>query len=536
MSHQDELYLANRFSADVDRLLEQQDRIEETPVSAEYEELLGIAERLASLDFSAGHPLHERLRRELMARYRERYVRRRLRVGSWPRPRWRAALAGLAVVLLCVGLLAVYPPARVLAQETWQTVLRTVQLVRALPRLSGGVLAAGLTTSIESPTEAVPLVDFPVRVPSYLPQDYEFKYGLVSHLPVQSVSFDYGIPYGRIVTLPSGRAISGETYRGLRISQMKGNFPGPWPIGGATVEEVNVGGQPGLWLTGLPMVQAEISVIAQKRVTVKTTMKDNKVVEQEILSEEETPLEVLEETPPEVLDRTPATALMWEEDDLLLSVLDLDGRFPLEEMIRVAEGLVLISTVPPEKLPIPTPRPETTWQELTSVEEMVAGASFSPYVFDPLPQGWQLESIASLGPSDRPLERRYLLCYRHSRDAYIRLIEGLSVPLLTWPNDIERGDGALRHVADNGLEVWTSDMHQWSRESSIKETARSNERPIPDEVHAMFLRTPNGFSLELIAVDVSWTETLALIEHLTLAPGADPALNSRLMKGCYPCP
>jgi len=26
------------------------------------------------------------------------------------------------------------------------------------------------------------------------------------------------------------------------------------------------------------------------------------------------------------------------------------------------------------------------------------------------------------------------------------------------------------------------------------------------------------------------------IEHLTLAPGAAPALNSRLMKGRYPCP
>ena len=26
------------------------------------------------------------------------------------------------------------------------------------------------------------------------------------------------------------------------------------------------------------------------------------------------------------------------------------------------------------------------------------------------------------------------------------------------------------------------------------------------------------------------------IEHLTLTPGADPTLNSRLMKGCYPCP
>ena len=26
------------------------------------------------------------------------------------------------------------------------------------------------------------------------------------------------------------------------------------------------------------------------------------------------------------------------------------------------------------------------------------------------------------------------------------------------------------------------------------------------------------------------------IKHPTLASGADPALNSRLMKGCYPCP
>jgi|GEM_PF-1376659 len=522
MSHQDELYLANRFSADVDRLLEQQDRIEETPVSAEYEELLGVAERLASLDFSAGHPLHERLRRELMARYRERYGHHRLRVGFWPRRQGRAALAGLAVVLLCVGLLAVYPPARALAQETWQTVLRTVQLIRALPHLTGEALAGGLTTSIESPAEAVPLVNFPVRAPSYLPQDYEFKFGFVSHLPVQSVSFDYGVPYGRIVTLTSGRAISGEIYRGLRIFQMKGNFPGMWPIGEAIAQEVTVGGQPALWLTGLPVVQAQASV------TIRATVKDNEGVEQEVLSRQE--------TSPEVLARTPVTALMWEEGDLLLTVIDLDGRFSLEEMTRIAEGLVPISTLPPEKLPTPTPQTEITGHEIASVEEMVAGTKFGPYVFDPLPQGWRLESIVALRASDRPLERRYLLHYRHSQDADIRLIEGLSVPLLSWPNDIERGDGALRHVADNGMEVWTSDMHQWTRESSIKETARSNERPIPDEVQAMFLRTPDGFSLELIAVDVSWDETLALIEHLTLAPGADPTLNSRLMKGCYPCP
>lgn len=517
---------ADRFSRDVDSLLNQAGRTDSEPTTTEYHQALDLARTLATTDFSAESQVRQELRRRLLNRISTRGKRQQ--PNAYPVRRFfqgRHSIVILAAVLtvflLSALVLAIYPPTRALAQETWQTVLRTVQLVRALPRLTGEVLA-GLATSIESPAEAVPLVDFAVRAPSYLPQDYEFKYGLVSHVPVQSVSFDYGVPYGRIVTLPSGRAISGETYRGLRIFQMKGNFPGPWPIGGATVEEVTIGGQPALWLTGLPVVQAQASI------TVRATVKDNEEIEQEVLSRQE--------TPPEVLDRTPMTALVWEEGDLLLSVLDLDGRFPLEEMIRIAEGLASISTFPPEKLPTPTPRPEMTAQEIAGLEEMVSGAEFGPYVFDPLPQGWQLERITAFGPSDRPLERRYLLIYRHSRDAYIQLIEGLSVPFLTWPNYIERSDGALCHVVDSGLEVWSSDTHQWARESSIKESARLNELPVPDEVQAMFLRTPDGFSIELVAVDVSWDETLALIEHLTLAPGADPALNSRLMRGCYPCP
>jgi hypothetical protein len=517
---------ADRFSRDVDSLLNEAGRVDSEPTPTEYRQALDLAHTLATTDFSAESRVRQALRRRLLNQIgtREGWQLRKeytMRTFFWQRRSTVTLTAVLAVFLLSTLVLAIYPPARTLAQETWQTVLRTVQLIRALPRLTSEALAS-VTTSVESPAEAAPLVDFPVRVPSYLPQDYEFKYGLVSHLPAQSVSCDYGIPYGRIIILSNGRAISGETYRGLRIFQMKGNFPGMWPIGEAIAQEVTVGGQRALWLTGLPVVQAQASV------TVRTTVKDNEEVEHEVLSRQE--------TPPEVLARTPVTALMWEEGDLLLSVFDLDGRFPLEEMTHIAEGLVPISTLPPEKLPTPTPWPETTGQEIASVEEMVAGAKFGPYTFDPLPQGWRLESITALEASDRPLERRYLLYYRHSQDANIRLIEGLSVPLMGWPNDIERGDGALRHVADNGLEVWTSDMHQWTRESSIKETARSNERPIPDEVHAMLLRTPDDFSLELIAVDVSWDETLALIEHLTLAPGADPTLNSRLMKGCYPCP
>lgn len=530
---------ADCFSRDVDSLLSEAGRTDSEPLPTEYRQALDLARILATTDFSAESRVRQALRRRLLNRVGEREERQRR--NAYPvRPFFRGRrstvilTAVLAVFLLSALILPVYPPTRTLAQETWQTVLRTVQLSRTLPRLIGEALA-GLTTAIESPTEAAPLVDFAVSVPSYLPQDYEFKYGLVSHLPVQSVSFDYGIPYGRIVILPNGRAVSARIYQGLRIFQMKGKFPGPWPIGEATIQEVTVSGQPGLWLTGLPMVRAESRVTAQSRVTVRTTIRDNEVIEQEILAHEDSLPEVFEEAPPEVLDRTPATALMWEEDDLLLSVLDLDGRFPLEEMIYIAEGLVPVSALPPEKLPTPMPWQETPWQEMTSVEEMVSGARFGPYIFNPVPQGWQLERITALGPSDRPLERRYLLYYRHSQDAYILLIEGLDVPLLSWPNHIE-GSGALRHVADNGIEVWTSDTHQWSREKSIKESAQLNELPVPDQVQAMFLRTPDGFIFELVAVDVSWDETLALIECLTPAPGADPALNSRLMKGCYPCP
>lgn len=517
---------ADRFSRDIDSFLNEAGRTDSEPTTTEYRQALDLARTLATTDFSAESQVRQELRSRLLNRIStpgKRQQRSAHPVRRFFQGRGSIVIlaAVLTIFLLSTLILAVYPPTRALAQETWQTVLRTVQLVRALPRLTSEALA-GLTISIESPAEAVPLVDFPVRAPSYLPQDYEFKFGYVSHLPVQSVSCDYGIPYGRIVTLPSGRAISGETYRGLRIFQMKGNFPGMWPIGEAIAQEVTVGGRPALWLTGLPVVQAQASV------TIRATVKDNEKVEQEVLSRQE--------TPPEVLARTPITALVWEEGNLLLSVFDLDGRFPLEEMVRVAEGLVPISTLPPEKLPTPTPWPEITGQEIASVEEMVARASFSPYVFDSLPQGWQLEQIVVFGPSDRPLEQRYLLHYRHSQDAYIRLIEGLSVPLQSWPKYVERSDGALRHVVDSGLEVWSSDMHQWAWESSIKETARSNERPVPDEVHAMFVRTPDGFGLELIAVDVSWDDTLALIEHLTLAPGAASALNSRLMKGCYPCP
>jgi hypothetical protein len=518
MRDQDQ-YQVNQFSTDIDRLLEHQGCIEEWSFPAEYKELLDVAVRLAKLDFNATSPIRRRLRQELMACYHERQGRRRMHTWVRLRSRWRSAAAGLVGALLCLALLVFFPSARTLAQEAWQTVLHTVELVRAMPRLSGEGPTT-LTTKVESPTEATFLVDFPIRAPSFLPHDYEFRFGLVSHLPGQSVSFDYGIPPGRIVTLQNGRAVSARTFQGLRILQIKDKSLEEWPIGQATIQEAILGDHPALWLTGLPIVQSQV------RTTVRITKEDEKV-EQTVLSQQQ--------DPPLVLAHTQVTALMWEEDDLLLIVIDLDGRFSLKEMTRIAKGLVAISTPPSETRPIPTSHPEMTHQTIANIEEMVATASFSPYVLDPLPQGWHLERITAFSPSNRLLERWYIVHYQHSQGAHVRLTEGLVVPLQLWPNYIE-GSGALRQVADNSLEVWTSEMHQGVEESMAKENARLNKLSIHNEIQAMFLRTPDGFSLELVAVDLSWDETLVLVEHLALAPGADPALNSQLMKGCSSCP
>ena len=170
MSTRHEPDWADRFSRDVESLLNQTGRTDSEPTPTEYRQALALARTLATTDFSAESQVRLELRSRLLNRISTRGKKQQRNpypVQPFFRSRQSIVILTtvLAVFLLSTLVLAIYPPARVLAQETWQTVLRTVQLIRALPRLTSEALA-GLTTSIESPAEAAPLVDFPVRAPA----------------------------------------------------------------------------------------------------------------------------------------------------------------------------------------------------------------------------------------------------------------------------------------------------------------------------------------------------------------------------------
>lgn len=94
---------AGRFSAEVDRILEQQGRAEAEGPPPEYAEMLAIAERLARLDFGGDSPLRPQLRRRLLNQQEANISahRRRWRPLFPLRPR-RALGALLALVTLVV--------------------------------------------------------------------------------------------------------------------------------------------------------------------------------------------------------------------------------------------------------------------------------------------------------------------------------------------------------------------------------------------------------------------------------------------------
>jgi len=117
----DQEHYAGRFSAEVDRILEQHGRAEEQGPQPEYPELLALAEQLATLDFSKGRPLQPRLRLRLLDQLDAKISARQRRQG-WRRlllPRPRRALATLAMLALVV-LAWVTPTGQAVAQSVEQ--------------------------------------------------------------------------------------------------------------------------------------------------------------------------------------------------------------------------------------------------------------------------------------------------------------------------------------------------------------------------------------------------------------------------------
>jgi hypothetical protein len=119
-----ELY-ADRFSAEVDRMLEQQGRAEDNGPPSEYGEMLALAERLANLDFSHQSTLKPALRRRLLDRIENRSSVSTRSVAGWRRlfaPRPRRAWAAAAALALLVLLMTCTPAGKAVAQAVEQFV------------------------------------------------------------------------------------------------------------------------------------------------------------------------------------------------------------------------------------------------------------------------------------------------------------------------------------------------------------------------------------------------------------------------------
>jgi len=117
-----ELY-ADRFSADVDRMLEQHGRVEEYGPPSEYGAMLTLAERLAALDFSQDSALKPQLRRRLLDRIETDSKFTRPRLVGWHRllsPRPRRALAVVVALAAVVMLVGWTPVGRAMAQAVEQ--------------------------------------------------------------------------------------------------------------------------------------------------------------------------------------------------------------------------------------------------------------------------------------------------------------------------------------------------------------------------------------------------------------------------------
>jgi hypothetical protein len=111
----------DRFSVDVDRILEQKGRSEEDGPPPEYAEMLSVAGRLATLDFAASSQLRGPLRRRLLHRLvTANTTNRRSRLMPLGRRRALGALAVLAAMVVLVGWT---PTGRAVAQAVGRFVL-----------------------------------------------------------------------------------------------------------------------------------------------------------------------------------------------------------------------------------------------------------------------------------------------------------------------------------------------------------------------------------------------------------------------------
>jgi hypothetical protein len=262
---------ADRFSRDVDSLLNEAGRTDSGPIPTEYRQTLDLARTLATTDFSAESRVRHALRHRLLNRIgaREGWQRRKeITMRTLFRQRHPAVVLGAVVLAALIVVTLAWPGALTAAAQGIYNVIQRIvvgpytQAVqielqgeprepRPLPpdmwRVKteignfGGNVLPGVEPAVRSVTdfeEAQELASFQLRAPGYLPEGYTL----------------------REIKLPPGNAFLfyGGTAHDIILVQMQvgpqpsddpnvavGVFSGFMTSG--TLEEVELDGQPAAW-------------------------------------------------------------------------------------------------------------------------------------------------------------------------------------------------------------------------------------------------------------------------------------------------
>ena len=307
------------FSKNLDQILQGETAEACDSVSDEYRATLEFAEMLARSKPFPRPTFQDGLKRSLMARLENvrRPLRPMARAESGWRVYWRPALAATLSVCLLAGIFFAFPPAQSWAQGVIRAVMGKLIVTgeqtwaeRIWPEFESGEYEKNYERVPEdwprrwTLDELQEKIDFPLLLPSYLPEGYH-QDSLIP-IPLLSPSTD---------DEPAQHQFS---YRGIQVIYSDGSPDGTiclnegklagtkrFPVGQAGVREVVVRGVPAVWVEGAPLALKK-SGFPVGQITRN--------------------LEAM-------------NVLLWEEGGIgfELSTTDLD--LPLEEMLRIAESM-----------------------------------------------------------------------------------------------------------------------------------------------------------------------------------------------------
>lgn len=285
---------ADRFSRDVDGLLNEAGRTDSEPLPAEYHQALDLARTLATTDFSAESRVRHTLRRRLLSgtdaregwRQQKEYVMRtffRQRRAAVAVILASVVLAALLVITLAwpggltaaaqaIGdfvqsLVAVGPHTTVRQVDPeWATAhpqrpLPATPVVEQRGRLwiirtaignFGGDVLPGNDAAVQrfdTFNEAQAAVPFDLCKPGYLPAGYMLRETMVT--PSEWAFFFYDGPYGDIILV---QALVYTRVRKLSETEMVGTLSSIGILTDGPIEEVTLNGRRAAWVEGHSLV------------------------------------------------------------------------------------------------------------------------------------------------------------------------------------------------------------------------------------------------------------------------------------------